>query len=33
MEKEKVLGIDVCITTYEELRNAIKNDIEQNRKS
>ena len=33
MEKEKILGIDVCVTTYEELRNAIKNDIEKNKKS
>lgn len=33
MEKEKILGIDVCITTYEELRNAIKNDIQEKKKS
>lgn len=33
MEKEKVLGIDVCITTYEELKQCIKSDIEQNKKS
>ena len=33
MEKEKVLGIDVCVTTYEELKKCIRNDIEQNKKS
>lgn len=33
MEKEEVLGIYVCNTTYEELKQCIKNDIEQNRKS
>ena len=33
MEKEKILGIDVCITTYEELRNAIKQDIQEKKKS
>ena len=33
MEKEKILGIDVCVTTYEELRNAIKQDIQEKKKS
>lgn len=33
MEKEEILGIDVCVTTYKELKQCIKDDIEQNKKS
>lgn len=33
MEKEEILGIDVCVTTYEDLKKCIRRDIEQNKKS
>lgn len=33
MEKEEILGVEVCITTYNELKKCVKNDIEQKRKS
>ncbi len=33
MQKEKILGIDVSVTTYENLKKNIKKDIENNHKS
>lgn len=33
MEKEEILGIKVCNTTYEKLREYITKDIKQNKKS
>lgn len=33
MEKEKIFGVDICITTYEGLKKSIIEDIDNNKKS